>query len=90
MGKPRTVPLVSGLIGGKTSSIYGQLEVYLLNHKEMKIIIRREPYVGRSDIEFSMSCNDFQDLLECLTEAHRKLDAYWLEREASISLAEKL
>ena len=82
MGKSKTTPLARGLIGGKTSSIYCQLEVFLVNNKKIKIVINRKPYGGKSDISFSIGCSDLLDLLEVLDDAQAKLDEFWLSRMA--------
>jgi hypothetical protein len=82
MGKSRTVPLARGLIGGKASSIYGQLEVFLTNYSNIKIVIKRKPYSGHSNIKFSIPCTDLQDVIDILQEGKAKLDAHWLSRVA--------
>ncbi len=82
MGKSKTVPLARGLVGGEVNTIYGQLEVFLTNYKNVKITIRRKPYSGHSDIQFTIPWTDFQDIIEVLLEAKEKLDLQWLSRVA--------
>ena len=82
MGKSKTIPLARGLVGGEVNPIYGQLEVFLTNYKNVKITIRRKPYSGHSDIQFAIPWSDFQDIIEVLLEAKEKLDLQWLSRVA--------
>ena len=89
MGKSKTIPLARGLVGGETSAIYGQLEVFLTNYKTVKIVIRRKPYSDRSDVKFSIPFTDLQDIIDILDEALEKLDSYWLSRVATGELAGK-
>lgn len=86
MGKSRTIPLARGLIGGRAGAIYGQLEVFLTNYSNAKIVIRRKPYSGHSDIKFSLPCTDLQDIINILQEAKEQLDAQWLSRVAVTEL----
>ena len=86
MGKSRNTPLARGIIGGEVGSIYGQLEVFLINNKRIKIVIRRKPYSGRSDINFSMACHDLQDFIDILQDANEQLDVKWLSRVALAEL----
>jgi len=88
--KSRTIPLARGLIGGKVNPIYGQLEVFLTNYKNVKIIINRKPYSGHSDVKFSISCTDLQSVIEILEEAKKKLDECWLQRTAIMDLSQKI
>ena len=89
MVKSRTIPLSRGLIGGKVNSIYGQLEVSLTNHKNVKILIRRKPYSGHSDVKFSVTCAELQNIIDILQEAKEQLDAQWLSRVATTELKTK-
>ncbi|UCH31384.1 MAG: hypothetical protein JSV05_07775 [Candidatus Bathyarchaeota archaeon] len=86
MGKSRTVPLARGLIGGEVGSIYGQLEIFLINNSRIKILIRRKPYSGRPDIKFSMACPNLQDFIDILQDANEQLDVQWLSRVALAEL----
>jgi hypothetical protein len=83
VGKPRTVPLARGLVGGEVSPIYGQLEVSLTNYKKLTITIRRKPYCGRRDVKFSILHTDLQDIIDILEEARQELDEQWLARAAT-------
>jgi len=86
MGKPRTIPLARGLVGGEVNSIYGQLEVSLTNYRNIKITIRRKPYSKGSNVSFSIPCTSLKQLLDILHEAHDKLDEIWLSRVATVEL----
>jgi len=37
-------------------------------------------YSGLPDVIFSVADTDMLDILEILTEAHRKMESYWLSR----------
>jgi hypothetical protein len=89
MGKSRTIPLARGLVCGETSTIYGQLEVLLSDYKKVKIVIKRKPYSGHSDVKFSIPCTDLQDVIDILKKAKEKLDEYWLSRVAAKELKAK-
>ena len=90
MKKSRTTPLARGLIGGDVTPIYGQLEVFLTNYKNVKIIINRKPYSGQPDVKFSIACTDLQNVIEILNEAKRKLDECWLQRAAIMDISKKI
>ena len=89
MGKSKTIPLSRGLVSGETDPIYGQLEVSLINSKNIKIVIRRKPYSGQSDIKFSIPSTSFQSVIDILYEAKEKLDDIWLSRVATTELKER-
>jgi len=89
MGKSRTIPLARGLVGGEASAIHGQLEISLVNYKNIRILINRKPYTGHSNVKFSMPCTDLQNLIDILTLAKEKLDDYWLSRVATTELKAK-
>ncbi|UCG37495.1 MAG: hypothetical protein JSV64_04290 [Candidatus Bathyarchaeota archaeon] len=89
MGKSKTSPLSRGLIGGKSSSIYGQLEVTLVNHKEVKVVIRRKPYSPHPDVSFSIPSTDLEDVIDIMLDAKDQLDALWLSSVATQELANK-
>jgi len=89
MGKSKTIPLARGLVGGETSAIYGQLEVFLTNYKNIKIVIRRKPYSDRSDVKFSIPFTDLEDIVDILCEALEELDSYWLSRVATVTFEKK-
>jgi len=86
MKSGKEVPLARGLLGGEVSSIYGQLEVFLTNFHNTKIIIKRKPYIGKSDIKFSVPANSLQSMIDILCEAKEKLDALWLSNMATQEL----
>lgn len=90
MKKSRTIPLARGLIGGKFGPIYGQLEVFLTNYKNVKVIINRKPYSGHSDVKFSIACTDLQGIIKILEEAKKKLDECWLQRTTIMELSQKI
>jgi len=80
MGKSKKIPLVSGLIGGKTHSIHGQLEVSYANYSTVHIMFWRKMYSGLSDVKFSVADTDLPDIIEILNEANQKIETYWLSR----------
>lgn len=86
MGKPRTVPLARGLIAGETDPIYGQLEISLINNKDIQITIWRKPYSRHSDIRFSIPPTSLQSLVDVFHEARERLDDAWLSRVATTEL----
>jgi len=86
MVRSKNIPLARGLIGGKTDPIYGQFEVFLTNRKNVKVIIKRKPYSGHSDINFSIPCTDLQDIIDVLYEAKKQLDSRWLSNAAIAQL----
>jgi len=77
MEESKKTPLVSGLIGRKSGSIHGQLEISLINYDTIKIAIWRKAFCGQPDIEFSIPSNCFQDMIAILNEAERKNDNYY-------------
>lgn len=87
MGKPRTIPLASGLIGQESGSMYGQLEVTLTDFKTVHILIRRKPYSGESNIKLSMPFTDLKEIIIILGEAHEKLNDKWLSMIATKELS---
>jgi len=82
MGKSKKIPLISGLIGREARSIHGQIEVSLTNYDTVHIAIWRKAYCGLSDVEFSITDTDLQDIIDILNEAKKKVDTYWLSRVA--------
>jgi hypothetical protein len=86
MKKSKMTPLAKGLIGGDTTVIHGQIEVFLTNYDTIKIIIHRKPYGGGSDVKFSIECADLQNLINVLCEAKKRSDDYWLSRVAIAEL----
>lgn len=89
VGKTSTIPLARGLVVGETDSIYGQLEVTLINYKNIRFLIRRKPYSGNSDVKFSIPCMSFPSVLDILHKAKEKLDDHWLSKAAVIELKGK-
>ena len=86
MGKSKTIPLARGLIAGETDPIYGQLEISLINDKNIQVMIRRKPYSGHSDISFSIPHTGLQSIFHVLHEASEKLEDTWLSRIATTEL----
>lgn len=86
MAKSRKIPLARGLIGGKTDSIQGQLEVYLANYKRVDIMLKRKAYSGRRDIKFSIPSTDLQDMMDILYEAKAKIEEQWLSTVATTEI----
>ncbi len=82
MGKSRTIPLARGLIGSRVGAIYGQLEAFLTNYKKIKIAIRRKPYSGHRDLEFSIPSTCLQDIIDILNQAKERVDELWLSKAA--------
>jgi len=80
MGKSRKIPLVSGLIGSKASSIHGQLELTYVNYDTVHIALVRKVYSGLSDVKFSISDTDLPDIIEILNQAYRKINTHWLSK----------
>ena len=75
-------PLASGLIGRANHSISGQVEVSLVSYDTVHIAIRRKAYSGLSDVEFSVSVTQLQEIIDVLTEGKKKLETDWLSRAA--------
>ena len=86
MKKAKMIPLAKGLMGGETTVIHGQIEVFLTNYETIKIIIHREPYGGGTDVKFTIESADLQDLISILSEAKKRSDDYWLSRVAMAEL----
>ena len=82
MGESKKIPLTNGLIGRANHSISGQIEVSLIGYDTVYIAIRRKAYSGLSDVEFSVSDTQLQEIIDILTEGKKKLDTYWLSRAA--------
>lgn len=77
MEEPKKTPLASGLIGRKSGSIHGQLEISLINYDTIKIVIWRKAFCGQPDIEFSIPANCFPDMMAIFDEAGKKNDNYY-------------
>jgi len=83
LGKPdNKIPLANGLLISETDFIHGQLEVSLINHREVEMIIRRKPYGGRSDIKLYITKKGLQCMIDILEEAAERLDQCWLSELA--------
>jgi hypothetical protein len=89
LGRSKKIPLANGLIGGKTRSIHGQLEVTYVNYDTVRIAIWRKMYSGLRDVSFSVSDTDLPDILEILTKAQGKIESYWLSRISSKAVTAK-
>jgi len=89
MGKKKKIPLVSGLIGREAGSIHGQLEVSLINYDTVHVALWRKAFSGLSNVKFSIADTDLQDIIHILSEAKRKVDAYWLSKVAVESQGKK-
>ncbi len=84
MEEPKKTPLASGLIGRKSGSIHGQLEISLINYDTIKIAIWRKAFCNQPDIEFSIPASCFKDILAILGEAERKNENYyWMSNPAA-------
>ncbi len=90
MRKSRKIPLACGLVGGKTDSIQGQLEVYLNDYKTIDIVFKRKAYSKHRDVKFSTPDVDLQDIIDILHDAKKKLDEQWLSTVASTRLTRKV
>lgn len=88
-GKSKKIPLANGLIGSKTQSIHGQLEVTYVNYDTVRIAIWRKMYSGLRDVDFSVADTDLPDILEILTEAQKKIESYWLSRISAKTVTTK-
>lgn len=86
MVKSRKIPLARGLIGGKTDSIQGQLEVYLIDYKRVDITLKRKAYSGHRDVKFSIPSIDLQDMMDILYEAKAKIEEQWLSTIAATKI----
>jgi len=80
MGESKRIPLVKGMIGHKSNSVNGQVEVSLINYDTIHVAIWRKMFSGLPDVEFFMPDADLQEIIDILSEAQRKVDAHWLER----------
>ncbi len=89
MANSKTIPLARGLIVGETAPIYGQLEISITNHNNIKFILRRKPYSGQSDLKFSIPSPSLQSFIDVLHEAREKLDDIWFSRVAKTELNAK-
>ena len=78
MRRLRTIPLANGLLGGSQGSTYGQLEVTLTDYKIVKILIKRKPYTGQSNVKFSIPFSSLRELIDLLNFAQERLDGHWL------------
>jgi hypothetical protein len=87
--KTKKIPLANGLIGSKTQSIHGQLEVTYANYDTVRITIWRKMYSGLRDVDFSVADTDLPDILEILTEAQKKIESYWLSRISAKTVTTK-
>jgi hypothetical protein len=63
---------------GETDLILGQLEVSTANYGDVEILIKRKPFGGRSDINFSLTKKALHSMVSVLREAEEKLEKYWL------------
>jgi hypothetical protein len=82
MGKLRRIPLAHGLLVSETNFIQGQLEVTLVNYRDIDIVINRRLYGGRPDIRFTLTKKALHCMIDILTEAQEKLEEYWLSEFA--------
>jgi len=81
MEEPKRTPLANGLIGRKSGSIHGQLEITLINYDTIHIAIWRKAFCGQDDIEFSVPAASFQDIMNIIEEARKKAENYyWISR----------
>jgi hypothetical protein len=78
----RKIPLANGLLVSETDFIHGQLELSLLNYKDVEVVIRRKPYGGRSDIKLLLTKKALNCMIDILEEAEEKLDQCWLSELA--------
>lgn len=89
MIQPKPIPLLLKLIAGDTDPIYGQLEVSLVDDRNIEIVIRRTAYSGDPDVQFLLPHTSLQSVLDALNEARQKLDEVWLSRVADEELQEE-
>lgn len=82
MEESKKIPLASGLIGRASQSISGQMEVSFINYDTVHIAIWRKAYSGLSDVEFSVSETNLQEIIDILTEAKKNVDTCWVARAA--------
>jgi hypothetical protein len=78
----KKIPLANGLLVSETDFIHGQLELSLINYKDVEVVVKQKPYGGRSDIRFSISKKALHCMIDILEEAEEKLDKYWLSEFA--------
>jgi hypothetical protein len=89
IGRSKKIPLANGLIGSKTQSIHGQLEVTYVNYDTVHIAIWRKMYSGLQDVSFSVADTDLLDILEILTEAQKKIESHWLSSMSAKTVTTK-
>jgi hypothetical protein len=80
--KVKKIPLASGLLVNEIDFIHGQLEVSLIDYRNVEITINQKPYGARSDIKFSITKKALHYMIDILVEAEKKLDEYWLSEFA--------
>ncbi len=81
-GETKSVPLAKGLIGSRSQSINGQLEVTYHNYKTVRVTIWRKMYFGLLNVNFSITDTDLSDIIEILIDAQKKIENYWLSKIA--------
>ena len=74
----RKIPLANGLLVSETDFIHGQLELSLINYRDIEVVIKRKPYGGRSDIKLLLTKKALNCMIDILEEAGEKLDQCWL------------
>jgi len=78
----KKIPLASGLLVSEADFIHGQLEVSLVNYKDVEVIVNQKPYGGRSDVKLLISKKALSGMIDILEEAEEKLGKYWLSEFA--------
>lgn len=78
----RKIPLANGLLVSETDFIHGQLELSLINYRDIEVVIKRKPYGGRSDIKLLLTKKALNCMIDILEEAGEKLDQCWLSELA--------
>jgi len=82
MRKTQKLPLAHCVLLGETDLIMGQLEISTPDYSDIEILIKRRPFGGRSDIDFSVTKKSLHSMIDVLREAEIKLEQAWLSEFA--------
>lgn len=89
MAKSDIVPLAKGLIAGETDPIYGQLELSLVDQKNIEVTVIRKPYSGHPDVTFAIPSTSLKNFIDVMAEALEKLDDVWFAQTAATALRQR-
>ncbi|MEM2102450.1 MAG: hypothetical protein QXM22_02915 [Candidatus Bathyarchaeia archaeon] len=82
MARLKKIPLANGLLVSEADFIHGQLEVSLVNYRDIEVVVNQKPYGGRSDVKLLISKKALSGMIDILEEAEEKLGRYWLSEFA--------